>query len=101
MFSGDHVAVYPINDLNLVDRLGELTGADLDEVFSLINTDQESTKKYPFLCPTSYRTALTHYLEITAIPRTHILRELVEYCTDEEVNIFLFYINYYIIKLKS
>ncbi|CAG4910379.1 unnamed protein product [Colias eurytheme] len=82
--AGDHVAVYPINDENLVNKLGELTGADLDEVFSLINTDQESTKKNPFPCPTSYRTALSHYLEITALPRTHILRELVEYCTSEE-----------------
>ncbi|XP_050345279.1 NADPH--cytochrome P450 reductase isoform X1 [Nymphalis io] len=82
--AGDHVAVYPINDSNLVDRLGLLTGANLDEVFSLINTDQESTKKNPFPCPTSYRTALSHYIEITALPRTHILRELVEYCTDEE-----------------
>ncbi|XP_026495068.1 NADPH--cytochrome P450 reductase isoform X1 [Vanessa tameamea] len=82
--AGDHVAVYPINDSNLVDRLGLLTGANLDEVFSLINTDHESTKKNPFPCPTSYRTALSHYIEITALPRTHILRELVEYCTDEE-----------------
>ncbi|XP_041976894.1 NADPH--cytochrome P450 reductase isoform X1 [Aricia agestis] len=82
--AGDHVAVYPINDSGLVDRLGELLNTDLDEVFSLINTDLESTKKHPFPCPTSYRTALSHYLEITAIPRTHILRELAEYCTDEE-----------------
>lgn len=82
--AGDHVAVYPINDSNLVDRLGLLTEANLDEVFSLINTDQESTKKHPFPCPTSYRTALSHYVEITALPRTHILRELVEYCSDEE-----------------
>nr|AVL92922.1 cytochrome P450 reductase [Ostrinia furnacalis] len=82
--AGDHVAVYPINDSNLVDRLGALTNADLDEIFSLINTDQESSKKNPFPCPTSYRTALSHYLEITALPRTHILRELAEYCTDEE-----------------
>ncbi|XP_075969627.1 cytochrome P450 reductase isoform X2 [Anticarsia gemmatalis] len=82
--AGDHVAVYPINDSNLVERLGELTGANLDEIFSLINTDQESSKKHPFPCPTSYRTALSHYVEITALPRTHILRELVEYCSDEE-----------------
>nr|UZN72640.1 cytochrome P450 reductase [Spodoptera frugiperda] len=82
--AGDHVAVYPINDSNLVERLGQLTGTNLDEIFSLINTDQESSKKHPFPCPTSYRTALSHYVEITALPRTHILRELVEYCTDEE-----------------
>lgn len=80
------MAVYPINDLALVSRLGELTGADLDQVISLINTDQESTKKHPFPCPTTYRTALQHYVEITALPRTHILRELAEYCTDENVS---------------
>lgn len=87
MFSGDHVAVYPINDIDLVKRLGDLTAANLDEIFSLVNTDQESTKKNPFPCPTSYRTALSHYIEITALPRTHILRELAEYCTAEEVSI--------------
>lgn len=84
------MAVYPINDSDLVKRLGDLTGADLDEIFSLINTDQESTKKNPFPCPTSYRTALSHYIEITALPRTHILRELVEYCSDEEVSISIY-----------
>ncbi|KAJ2952727.1 hypothetical protein O0L34_g7077 [Tuta absoluta] len=82
--AGDHVAVYPINDAAMVERLGELTSSDLDEIFSLINTDMESTKKHPFPCPTSYRTALQHYLEITALPRTHILRELADYCADEE-----------------
>nr|AXQ06577.1 NADPH cytochrome P450 reductase [Zygaena filipendulae] len=82
--TGDHIGVYPINSMELVERLGQLTDTDIDEVFSLINTDQESTKKNPFPCPTSYRTALSHYVEITALPRTHILRELAEYCSDEE-----------------
>lgn len=45
---------------------------------------EESTKKHPFPCPCSYRTALTHYLDITSNPRTHILKELSEYATDEE-----------------
>lgn len=84
------MAVYPINDSKLVERLGELTSANLDEIFSLINTDQESSKKHPFPCPTSYRTALSHYVEITALPRTHILREMVEYCSDEEVKYLIF-----------
>ncbi|XP_037974141.2 NADPH--cytochrome P450 reductase isoform X1 [Plutella xylostella] len=82
--AGDHVAIYPTNDSALVERLGQLCGASLDDVFSLINTDTDSSKKHPFPCPTSYRTALSHYVEITALPRTHILRELAEYCTDEE-----------------
>uniref|UniRef100_A0A1B0DP66 NADPH--cytochrome P450 reductase n=2 Tax=Phlebotomus papatasi TaxID=29031 RepID=A0A1B0DP66_PHLPP len=87
--AGDHLAMYAVNDTDLVQRLGELCKADLDQVFSLINTDTESSKKHPFPCPTTYRTALTHYLEITAIPRTHILKELAEYCSDEKDKEFL------------
>ncbi|XP_018800092.1 PREDICTED: NADPH--cytochrome P450 reductase isoform X1 [Bactrocera latifrons] len=87
--AGDHVAMYPINDIELVEKLGKLCNADLDTVFSLINTDTDSSKKHPFPCPTTYRTALKHYLEITAIPRTHILKELAEYCTDEADKEFL------------
>lgn len=55
--SGDHVAVYPANDSALVNQLGEILGADLDVVMSLNNLDEESNKKHPFPCPTSYRTA--------------------------------------------
>ncbi|XP_061395304.1 NADPH--cytochrome P450 reductase [Musca vetustissima] len=87
--AGDHIAMYPINDKTLVEKLGELCNADLDTVFSLINTDTDSSKKHPFPCPTTYRTALTHYLEITAIPRTHILKELAEYCAEEKDKEFL------------
>lgn len=87
--AGDHLAVYPVNDSDLVDRLGKLCNANLETVFSLINTDTDSSKKHPFPCPTTYRAALTHYLEITALPRTHILKELVEYCSDEKDKEFL------------
>ncbi|CAH1153917.1 unnamed protein product [Phaedon cochleariae] len=81
--SGDHLAVYPINDAELVEKIGKLCGKDLETIFTLINTDEESSKKHPFPCPCSYRTALTHYLDITQNPRTHVLKELAEYCTDE------------------
>ncbi|XP_055525974.1 NADPH--cytochrome P450 reductase isoform X1 [Wyeomyia smithii] len=87
--AGDHLAMYPVNDSDLVLRLGKLCNADLDVIFSLINTDTDSSKKHPFPCPTTYRTALTHYLEITALPRTHILKELAEYCSDEKDKEFL------------
>lgn len=82
--SGDHLAVYPVNNVDLVNKIGEKCGVDLDTVFTLTNTDEESTKKHPFPCPCSYRTALTHYLDITGNPRTHILKELAEYCTDSQ-----------------
>ncbi|XP_067306110.1 P450 (cytochrome) oxidoreductase b isoform X1 [Pseudorasbora parva] len=80
--SGDHVAVYPINDTAIVSRIGEILGVDLDTVISLNNLDEESNKKHPFPCPTTYRTALTHYLDITNTPRTNVLYELAQYATD-------------------
>uniref|UniRef100_A0A3Q1MSC4 NADPH--cytochrome P450 reductase n=1 Tax=Bos taurus TaxID=9913 RepID=A0A3Q1MSC4_BOVIN len=80
--SGDHVAVYPANDSALVNQLGEILGADLDIIMSLNNLDEESNKKHPFPCPTSYRTALTYYLDITNPPRTNVLYELAQYASE-------------------
>ncbi|EEB11242.1 NADPH--cytochrome P450, putative [Pediculus humanus corporis] len=80
--SGDHLAVYPVNSSELIEKLGSLLNFDLDRVFTLTNTDEESSKKHPFPCPCSYRTAFRHYLDITSNPRTHILKELSEYATD-------------------
>ncbi|CAB1352393.1 unnamed protein product, partial [Coregonus sp. 'balchen'] len=80
--SGDHVAVYPVNDVSIVNRIGQILDADLDTVISLNNLDEESNKKHPFPCPTTYRTALTHYLDITNPPRTNVLFELAQYATD-------------------
>ncbi|XP_023675147.2 NADPH--cytochrome P450 reductase isoform X1 [Paramormyrops kingsleyae] len=80
--SGDHVAVYPINEASIVNKIGEILGVDLDTVISLNNLDEESNKKHPFPCPTTYRTALTHYLDITNPPRTNVLYELAQYATD-------------------
>lgn len=82
--TGDHLAVYAQNDSSLVNKLGKLLDADLDTVFTLTNTDEESSKKHPFPCPCSYRTALTYYLDITSNPRTHILKELSEYASDPQ-----------------
>ncbi|XP_062241495.1 P450 (cytochrome) oxidoreductase b isoform X1 [Platichthys flesus] len=80
--SGDHVAIFPVNDSALVNKLGQVLGVDLDVVFSLNNLDDESNKKHPFPCPTTYRTALTHYLDITNSPRTNVLYELAQYASD-------------------
>ncbi|XP_030632713.1 P450 (cytochrome) oxidoreductase b [Chanos chanos] len=80
--SGDHVAVYPINDSAIVNKIGEILGVDLDTVISLNNLDEESNKKHPFPCPTTYRTALSHYLDVTNPPRTNVLYELAQYATD-------------------
>ena len=49
----------------------------------------EASKKQPFPCPCTYRTALSHYLDITSVPRTHILRELAEYAAEDKDKEFL------------
>jgi NADPH-ferrihemoprotein reductase len=82
--AGDHVAVYPENDAQIVNRIGELLNVDLDAVFSLVNIEDDATKKHPFPCPTTYRTALTYYLDITSLPTTQLVKELAQYATNEE-----------------
>lgn len=81
--AGDHVAVFPTNDQELVDKLISLVGCDADAAFRLINTDEESSKRNPFPCPTTYRTALTHYVDICAPLKSHVVKALSEYCEDE------------------
>lgn len=80
--SGDHAAIYPENNTDLVNRLGELLNVNLETIITLTNTDEDSTKKHPFPCPCSYRTAFKYYLDITSNPRTHVLKELAEYASD-------------------
>ena len=82
--TGDHIGVYPMNDDSLVNKIGQLLNQDLDTVFTLKNLDTESSKKNPFPCPTTYRTALTYYVDITNPPRTHVLKELAEYTSNED-----------------
>uniref|UniRef100_A0AC34F7F5 NADPH--cytochrome P450 reductase n=1 Tax=Panagrolaimus sp. ES5 TaxID=591445 RepID=A0AC34F7F5_9BILA len=81
--AGDHLAVLPKNDGNLVEKLCELLNANLGTVFTLINFDEESSKRHPFPCPCTYETALTHYVDICAPVKSHVLKALVEYTTDE------------------
>lgn len=42
--SGDHVAVYPVNSPELVERLGKRLEVDLDVVFTLTNIDGKCEK---------------------------------------------------------
>jgi len=81
--AGDHVAIYPANDQELVNKIGSILNVDLDQVFSLLNVDEDASKKHPFPCPTTFRTALTFYLDITSLPTTQLLKELAQYAQDE------------------
>ena len=48
-----------------------------------------ASKKHPFPCPTTYQTALMHYVDIASPPRTHVLKEIIEYAQDEKEKEFL------------
>jgi len=37
--AGDHVAVFPVNDAEIVEQLGARVGVDLGTVVTLTNTD--------------------------------------------------------------
>ncbi|XP_071178692.1 NADPH--cytochrome P450 reductase-like isoform X1 [Mytilus galloprovincialis] len=87
--AGDHVAVYPVNDSDIVEGIGKRLEVDLDTIFTLTNVDEEASKKHPFPCPCSYRTALSHYLDITNPPRVLLLKEMVEYARDDKDKEFL------------
>ncbi|KAF2360617.1 NADPH-cytochrome P450 reductase [Trinorchestia longiramus] len=82
--AGDHVAVYPCNNSDLVEGLCSMMGKDPEKVFLLTNLDEYSSKKSPFPCPCSYRTALSYYVDITSPPRTHVLKEFIQYTTEEK-----------------
>ena len=64
--AGDHVAIYPTNDLQLVNKIGQLLEIDLDTVFTMKALDEDATKKSPFPVPTTYRTALKHYVRASS-----------------------------------
>lgn len=87
--AGDHVAVYPVNESEIVEGIGKRLEIDLDTVFTLTNVDEEASKKHPFPCPCTYRTALSHYLDITHPPRVLLLKEMVEYAREEKDKEFL------------
>ncbi|KAI6214883.1 NADPH--cytochrome P450 reductase [Aphelenchoides besseyi] len=81
---GDHLGVFPTNDTTQVETIGSLLDIDLNTVFKLINLDPDSSKRHPFPCPCSYRTALKHYVDIVAPVKSHVLRAFAEFTSDEK-----------------
>lgn len=58
-------------------------------MFCFFRLSADASKKHPFPCPTTYRIALSHYLDITHTPRTNVLKELAEYAENPEEQEFL------------
>ena len=50
---------------------------------------EESNKKHPFPCPTTYRTALLHYVDIASRAKGNVVQELIQYAQDPKEKEFL------------
>jgi len=62
---------------------------NLETIFKLVNLDTDSSKRHPFPCPTSYRTALLHYVDIVAPVKSHVLRTFAEFTSDPKEKEYL------------
>ncbi|KAI9224332.1 hypothetical protein BC828DRAFT_343944 [Blastocladiella britannica] len=83
--AGDHLALWPEIDPREVTALATAAGlaAKLDTVLSMTSTDPAARRKHPFPCPTTYRAALTHYLDIGVPPKPHVLQAWVQFADPE------------------
>ncbi|TPP60395.1 NADPH--cytochrome P450 reductase [Fasciola gigantica] len=82
--TGDHVALLPQNPRGLVDRLGALLNIDLDHPISFVANAFPSPRQQPFPCPCTYRTAFTHYVDITGPPRMNLLHIASSFAKDTD-----------------
>ncbi|KFH68951.1 hypothetical protein MVEG_05753 [Podila verticillata NRRL 6337] len=82
--AGDHIAIWPVNAEDQVLKLANVMNlsAKLDAVVTVSNTDPASTK-LPFPVPTTYRTILRNYLDITAPPSRAFIGQLVPFAPNE------------------
>ncbi|KAG0308475.1 NADPH-cytochrome P450 reductase [Dissophora globulifera] len=83
--AGDHIAIWPVNAEQEVEKLAKVLGLTdkLDTVLTVSNTDPASTK-LPFPVPTTYRTVLRNYIDITAPPSRGFIGQLTTFAPSEE-----------------
>ncbi|KAJ3122369.1 NADPH-cytochrome P450 reductase [Nowakowskiella sp. JEL0407] len=81
--TGDHIGVYPSNSEDEVLALARALNIEskLNDTFTI--KPKTSTDKIPFPVPTTYRTALTYYLDLRPELKQHQLEVLAKYATDE------------------
>ncbi|CAH8576876.1 unnamed protein product [Schistosoma curassoni] len=80
--TGDHIAIFAPNPLDLVEKIGDLLNIDLNEMISLDAVDPYSLTKHPFPCPCTYRHAFMHFVDITGPPG----KSLLSACLDSVAN---------------
>lgn len=83
--SGDHLAVWPVNPDEEVERLCRLLGLSPQDRETAIEIKSKvDGKQVPIPSPTTRETILRYYLEVCGPASRDLLRLLIEYCPSEE-----------------
>jgi len=80
---GDHLGIFPENDLEIVYKLGEQLGTPLDTIIAVYPIDDVAGKN-PIVGPCTLKAALYQYYDITSHVRKAVLKVLAQYTRDEE-----------------
>ncbi len=57
---------------------------DLETPFALENMEELASRRHPFPCPCSFRTAFTYYLDISGPPRASLLGDLASFAPNPD-----------------
>jgi NADPH-ferrihemoprotein reductase len=82
--AGDHVGIFPLNDLTTVHMLAKRLGADLNQTIAMYSIEEGPASKVPIVGPCTLKAALEGYFELLHPPRKTMLRVLADYTQDEE-----------------
>jgi len=80
---GDHLGIYPENDLTMVHKLAALLKADLNSIISLHPIEDEAGVN-PIFGPCTLKAALSQYYDITSIVRKQLLKVLAHCAEDDD-----------------
>jgi NADPH-ferrihemoprotein reductase len=80
---GDHLGIYPENDLTMVHKLAAQLKADLKTIISIYGIEDVAGKN-PIVGPCTLKAALTQYYDIASVVRKPLLKVLGQYAKDEE-----------------
>ena len=83
--TADNLGILPKNDSALVESVAKSLGYDLDQLFHLTPSADESSSKHtlPFPTPCTVRECLERYCDLTGSPRRSDLKQLAPYARDE------------------
>ncbi|AET39761.1 NADPH--hemoprotein reductase Ecym_4744 [Eremothecium cymbalariae DBVPG len=81
--TGDHLAVWPSNSDEKVEKFLSTFDLDPDTVFNL--KPKDNTIKEPFPVPTTIGSAVRYYLEISGPISRQVFGSLLQYVTDPDV----------------